>query len=128
MRKPKRAVVFLVDDDNDLRESVEQVLEGEGYLVLGARDGTEALARMRGISMPAVAVIDLMMPGMNGWELAKAMRADPALRNIPIIVISIKARAPVKGADRVLNKPVTAEELLAVVKEFLPRQTTHRSP
>jgi chemosensory pili system protein ChpA (sensor histidine kinase/response regulator) len=128
MRKPKSAVVFLVDDDNDLRESVEQVLEGEGYLVLGARDGTEALARMRGISMPAVAVIDLMMPGMNGWELAKAMRADPALRNIPIIVISIKARAPVKGADRVLNKPVTAEELLAVVKEFLPRQTTHRSP
>jgi chemosensory pili system protein ChpA (sensor histidine kinase/response regulator) len=128
MRKPKRAVVFLVDDDNDLRESVEQVLEGEGYLVLGARDGTEALARMRGISIPAVAVIDLMMPGMNGWELAKAMKADPALRNIPIIVISVKDRAPVEGVDRVLNKPVTAEELLALVKEFLPRQTTHMSP
>ncbi|MGQ0506810.1 MAG: response regulator [Myxococcaceae bacterium] len=121
MKEPKRAIVFLVDDDNDLRESVEQALEGEGYIVLGARDGLEALARMRRISMPAVAVIDLMMPGMDGWELAKAMRADPALRHIPIIVVSTKGRAPVNGADRVLNKPVTAEALFAVVKEFLPR-------
>jgi response regulator RpfG family c-di-GMP phosphodiesterase len=62
----KHATIFLVDDDDELREGLEALLEGEGYLVLGARSGAEALARMQGSYGSSIAVIDLHMPGMNG--------------------------------------------------------------
>jgi len=122
---PSSAIVFLVDDDDELRESISQLLEHESYVVLCARDGREALARMRSISGPAVAVIDLMMPGMDGWKLARTMKADPALSYIPIIVVSSKAGAYVPGADRVLEKPCSAPRLFAAVKELLAAEKHH---
>jgi CheY-like chemotaxis protein len=66
MKSSKHTLVFLVEDDDDLRESIEALLEAEGYVVLGARNGTEALARMRGSYGTSIAVIDLLMPGMDG--------------------------------------------------------------
>lgn len=113
-----RGVVFLAEDENELRESTRGFLEQEGFLVLDARSGGEALSRMRGISVPSVAVIDLVMPGMDGWELIETMRADANLSRIPIIVVSAQGRESVKGADRVLRKPVTPSELVRHVVEL----------
>lgn len=113
-----KGVVFVADDDDAVRDSAQDILEDEGYLVLGARNGTEALSRMRGISGPAVALIDLVMPGMDGWDLIDAMRADVDLKRIPIIVISGQGREPIKGTDRVMRKPYKATELVGAVREF----------
>jgi CheY-like chemotaxis protein len=116
----RRSVVYLVDDDDDLRALLDRALEREGYLVLEARDGKEALARMRGCSLPGVAVIDLVMPGMDGWALAEAMSSDPSLQRVPIVVITSRGRGPVKGAARVIAKPCTAEAIIGAIQDVLP--------
>lgn len=116
-----RGVVFLTEDDDSLRETTKELLEDEGYLVLTARDGEEALARMRGIAMPAVAIVDLIMPGMDGWNLIRRMRADRELAHIPIVVLSGADRKPVVGADKVLRKPYVPDVLLGYVKELCGR-------
>ncbi len=114
-----KGVVFLADDDADLRENLQDALEDAGYLVLPARSGTEALARMRGLSGAALAIVDLNMPGMDGWELISAMRADKELASIPVLVISSHGRDPVKGANGFLRKPLALKELLRAVQELL---------
>lgn len=114
-----KGVVFVADDEDALRDSTQDILEDAGYLVLSARNGTEALARMRGISGPAVAVIDLVMPGMDGWHLIEAMRADKNLAVIAVIVLTAHdGRDPVKGADRVIRKPYKPSELVGAVQDL----------
>jgi CheY-like chemotaxis protein len=121
MRRSKHTTVFLVDDDDELRESVGALLEGEGYLVLAARDGSEALARMHGTFGSSIAIVDLQMPGMGGRELCATMRTDPTLRHIPILVVSAEGSGAVEGADFVLAKPCGAERLCAVLDQMLAR-------
>lgn len=115
-----KGVIFLAEDDTDVRENFEDALEDAGYLVLPARSGLEALARMRGLSSRALAIIDLNMPDMNGSELIVAMRAEKELAAIPILAISADAREPVAGANRFLRKPFELKELLRSVQELLP--------
>lgn len=113
-----KGVVFVADDEDAVRYSAQDILEEEGYLVLSARSGTEALARMRGIFGPSVAIVDLVMPGMNGWDLIEVMRADQELQHIPIIVLSGQGPKPIQGADRVMRKPYKAPELVRAVQEL----------
>jgi CheY-like chemotaxis protein len=108
--------VFLIEDDDLLRESVSDALEHERFLVLPGRHGREALARMHGALPPRVAVIDLLMPGMNGYELIAAMKADPKLRSIPIIVVSGERRISVPDAQYVLTKPFELDKLVDAVR------------
>lgn len=108
--------VFLIEDDDLLRESVSEVLESEHFLVLPGRHGREALARMQGTLPPRVAVIDLVMPGMNGYELIAAMKADPKLKSIPIIVVSGERRISVPDAQYVLTKPFDVDKLVDAVR------------
>ena len=119
---PARAhqgIVFVVEDDDLSRESTTATLEHAGYLVLPARDGEEALSRMRGVNFPAVAVVDLRMPGMNGHDLIAAMHGDEELAHIPVVVLSGYARdALVPGAARIFHKPAEARELVEVVGEL----------
>lgn len=113
-------IIFLADDDHDLRESLQDALEDAGYVVLPARSGTEALARMRGISMASLAIVDLNMPDMDGWELISTMRADQHLSTIPILVISSHGRESVTGVERFFRKPLVLTDLLRTVQELLP--------
>lgn len=115
-----KGVVFLVDDEEDLRASTQDLLEDEGYFVLSARDGTEALARMKGITGSAVAIVDLVMPDMNGWELISALQADPILR-IPVIVLSGLRQKRLDGAARVFRKPYDPAQLVEAVRELCHR-------
>jgi CheY-like chemotaxis protein len=114
-----KGVVILADDEDDLRVSLGEILEDDGYLVLTARSGAEALARMRGIFGPAIAIIDLIMPGMDGWQLIEEMRADERLARLPIVVITGRGDEPVPaGADLLLRKPYAIDELLSAVREL----------
>lgn len=115
----RKAIVFLVDDDENMLEQLSELLESENYLVLTARDGREALARMKGFSGPAVALIDLLMPEMNGWQLIEAMKNDAALKKIPIIVCSGYREVPIYGADWFVRKPAPMEELTLRLREAL---------
>ena len=116
-----KGIVFVVDDDEDLLESVEDVLEDEGFVVLGARSGEEALARMRGVSGPCAAIVDLMMPEMSGWELVQAMKADPTLAQIPIITCSAHKVERIYPDHQHLRKPLHTQTLVAAVTSSLGR-------
>lgn len=114
-----KGVIFLAEDDTDVRENFEDALEDAGYLVLPARSGTEALARMRGMSSGAVAIVDMNMPDMNGAELISTMRAEKGLAQIPILAISAHAKEPIAGADLFMRKPFELKELLRAVHQLL---------
>ena len=113
-----RGVVFIADDDDSLREMVRELLESAGYLVLPARNGLEALARMRGIGGASVAIVDLLMPGMDGRGLIATMRADAQLATIPILVLTGAKDDTVTDVDRIIRKPYQPAHLLDVVAEL----------
>jgi len=108
--------VLVVDDDTDIREAVAEVLAGEGYQVLGAGDGAEALTKCRAFH-PSLVLLDLMMPGMNGWEFRAAQASDPELRQIPVGVLSALGRVVGLEAQGLIQKPFDLEELLDAVKQ-----------
>jgi CheY-like chemotaxis protein len=117
--------VLIVDDDTDLRRALTELLEEEGYAVEGAGDGREALAKMRSGLRPALILLDLMMPGMNGWDFRKAQLDDPELRTLPVVVVTASGES--SGALRthlgpveLIAKPIQPEFLLGVVGRLAP--------
>jgi CheY-like chemotaxis protein len=109
------ASVLVVDDEIDIRQAVAEVLADEGYEVFDAGDGAEALRKCRAFH-PSVVLLDLMMPGMNGWEFLDAQRHDPDVAKIPVVVLSALARSSSVDAQAFIQKPFDLDELLAVVK------------
>ena len=117
-------VVLVVDDDYDIREALTDVLVSEGYSVVTAADGGEALDHLRGGVRPAVMLLDLMMPRVSGVEVIDALRKDESLSRIPVVVCSAnRGYGPDDlGVHDVLRKPVSVEELLdAVARAIRPR-------
>ena len=110
--------VLVVDDDTDIREAVAEVLAGEGYQVLGAGDGEEALTKCRAFH-PSVVLLDLMMPGMNGWEFRAEQKRDPELADIPVVGLSaLEPRAGI-DAEGFIRKPFEVDELIALVRRHV---------
>jgi len=110
-------MVLLVDDDEDLRDSIADLLRQRGYFVETAEDGHAALATIAAHRMPCVVLLDLVMPGMDGWKFLAVAQADPRMSSIPIVIASAHAatHAPA-GAAGVLRKPFDLDELFAVVE------------
>lgn len=82
-------MILVVEDEVAIAEVIGSVLQDEGYKVATAPDGEAALDILRDASArPCLAFLDLMMPGMNGWELRKAMLADPELSSVPVVILS----------------------------------------
>jgi CheY-like chemotaxis protein len=108
--------VLIVEDDEDIRECLTNVLQDEGFETLTARNGQEALEILRreGTS-PVVILLDLMMPVMNGWEFRQRLDVDDSIAHAPIIVMS--ALAPDDGlhSDAWLQKPLAVEQLLSTI-------------
>ena len=112
-----RPLVLIADDDADILELVSLTLEGDGYEVARARNGEDALwiAANRD---PHLAVLDLMMPGIDGYEVTKRLRASQRNRRVPILILSAFAEesqaalALAAGADAYMNKPFSPRELL----------------
>jgi two-component system chemotaxis response regulator CheY len=120
-------LVLVVDDDPDILEALSEILEAEGYLVSRARNGQEALDRLEE-SRPALILLDLMMPVMDGWEFARRLRErHPPQDRPPIIVLSadrnVATKAPELGAVGFLAKPFELPDLLKLVQDI-----TGRSP
>ena len=102
------------------RETIALVLESAGYAVKSAANGAEALSVLRGGSdRPCLVLLDLMMPVMDGRQFRNAQRRDPAVANIPVVVLSgdgrIESKAAELGADAYLRKPIGVDDLLDVV-------------
>ncbi len=124
--------MLIADDDADSRTIVRALLEFQGRDVLEVSDGAEAVGAARALR-PDVIVLDLVMPGMDGWRAAAALRADPRTRNIPILALTAAAlpddreRALAAGCDRVLSKPISLGELAAVIDELFQSAMTTRA-
>jgi len=89
-----------------------------GYCVVTAEEGTDALRKIDDLGPPCVILLDLLMPGMNGWEFFDKVRERPELSSVPVIIhSSAAARAPA-GATRVLQKPLAFERLVSIVAEY----------
>jgi two-component system sensor histidine kinase/response regulator len=119
--------VLVIEDDADVRQTLADLLEINGYRPLVAADGAEGLAAARR-EAPAVIITDLAMPVMDGFQLLDALHADPALRTIPVIVITAKVdRAATRrgmelGADDFITKPFTEEEVLHSLRARLEKK------
>ena len=120
-------VILAADDDDDILQLVVFRLERSGYTVLQARDGEEALA-LAAEHRPDLAVLDVMMPKMDGFEVTRRLRSDPATSRMPIIMLTARVQdADVQegfdaGADDYLRKPFSPQELRARVQAILGRR------
>ena len=119
-----RRTLLLVDDEWVIAEALEGVLADAGYRVLTAPNGKQALARLME-ARPDVILLDFMMPVMNGAATLAALAGDPALREIPVVMMSSLPEARVKeranGYAAFLSKPFTAAEALKTIAEVLER-------
>jgi DNA-binding response OmpR family regulator len=120
-------VILAADDDEDILELVTFRLERSGYTVLQARDGEEAF-QLAKEKKPDLAVLDVMMPKMDGFELTRRLRAEEATSRIPIILLTARAQdADLQqgfdaGADDYIRKPFSPQELRARVQSILGRR------
>jgi DNA-binding response OmpR family regulator len=128
MRTPP--LILAADDVPDNLEILRLRLESQGYSVATAPDGGEALHLIRNLG-PDLALLDVMMPVLDGIEVVRAMRAEPSLRSIPVILVTAKTdiRDVVEGldagADDYLTKPFEHAALLARVRSMLRQKELH---
>jgi CheY-like chemotaxis protein len=117
------ARILVVDDDDDIRTLVCLVLEAEGYRAVPARDGLDALTLLGTDPLPALILLDFMMPRMDGEALVGAIRPQPRLCDIPVVVMSGHNQAVQKtqslGVAACLVKPVDVDLLLRTVQQCL---------
>ncbi|HET6866333.1 MAG TPA: response regulator [Solirubrobacteraceae bacterium] len=119
--------ILVADDEEDLRELVTYRLSRSGYQVIGAGDGQEAL-ELAAARTPDLMVLDVMMPKLDGYELTRRVRAEAALRSIPVILLTARSqesdidRGFEVGADDYLKKPFNPDELVARVRAVLGRR------
>lgn len=129
-RTVARGRVLIVEDDQDIRDSIADVLRDEGLAAETAAHGSAALALLRrqGEVPPNLILLDLMMPVMNGWEFREELLKDARLAAIPVVVLTGDARprerAEELDADDAVGKPISIEQLLEVVGRFTGSTTT----
>ena len=122
-----RPVVLVADDDDDIRDLVAFRLDRAGYEVLRAGDGQQALDLAREHN-PDLAVLDVMMPKLTGYDVTRELRADAATSRIPVILLTARvqeadvARGFEAGADDYVKKPFSPQELKARVQAVLGRR------
>lgn len=115
--------ILVVEDDADNRRIVNKVLSVEGYRVIEAIDGVEALSRAR-TELPDLVLMDLALPNMDGWEATRQLKADPQTCRIPVVALTAVAmrgdeeRARAAGCDDYLSKPARPAEIRAMVKKY----------
>jgi CheY-like chemotaxis protein len=120
--------ILVVDDDDDLRETVQMLLEEMGFSVTVAANGRVALERIHTGSHPNLILLDLMMPEMNGWQFLEHVRHDESLGSIPIVIMTAHRSRDPSGLppEDFLHKPFDAPKLLASVALHLARATPSR--
>jgi DNA-binding response OmpR family regulator len=117
--------IICIEDEPEMVELVQIVLSRRGFDVTGATGGAEGLQKMRA-NRPDLVLLDLMMPGMDGWEVYQQMKADEKLKNVPVIIVTAKAQSidrilaeQVAKVDYYITKPFGPRELVEVVERLL---------
>jgi len=119
------ATVLVVEDQKAQREMMVSLLEQDGWEVLAAGDGDEALAMIQGGQIPDVVVMDVVMPRMNGYQLVRQLRDYPQTSQVPVLMCSSKGETFDKhwglkqGADAYIVKPFEPQDLLGTVRHLL---------
>jgi CheY-like chemotaxis protein len=122
--------VLLVDDTDDIREAFAEILRANGFTVATAWSAEDALRQFREGLRPCIALLDLRMPGMDGWGLWQRMQeeTDPTIARVPVVIVSgdpeEHERARVAGVREFLPKPVDPEQLVAVVERYCERRAS----
>jgi CheY-like chemotaxis protein len=130
MDKP---TIMVVDDDADVREAVANLLERNGYVVLPASNGQEALDELHGrAERPSLILLDLMMPVMDGRAFYEEQQADPELRDIPVVAFTsfpgaLEGMNGIQSLER-LDKPMEAEQLLDSVHRWSEPSNSNSKP
>ena len=121
-------LILVVDDESRMVRFVRMNLELEGYRVVEASNGLEALEKVRD-ELPDLVVLDVMMPEMNGFDVAAVLKNDPLTAEIPIVILSIvqdRERGVRLGVDRYLTKPIDTDLLFREVGTLLDQKTSHK--
>jgi twitching motility two-component system response regulator PilG len=119
--------ILIVDDSSTIRKLISMTMERNGYDTMEAGDGSEALDRIRIDGVPDLVILDIVMPGMDGFALCKTLRNEQLTEKVPIIILSgkdgyfNKMRARMAGANLYLTKPFQPEALLQVVQQYCPQ-------
>lgn len=118
------STVLVVEDSRTQRYMVTTLLAASEFTVTTAKDGVEALEQMRQ-ACPDVVILDVIMPQLNGYEVCRRLRSNPATKNVPVIICSLKCTnadrywAFKQGADAYIGKPFQPSELIETIKHLL---------
>jgi two-component system, cell cycle response regulator DivK len=127
MTTSARPLLLLVEDFDDAREMYREYLTFSGFRVETASDGQEAIDKARALA-PDLILMDLSLPGIDGWEATRLLKADPATRHLPIVALSAHAmaadgeRALAAGCDGFIAKPCLPPDLVVQIAAFLKLQ------
>ncbi len=120
-RKLHEPSILIIDDDSGSREALAEMLADQGYGVATAEDGAGGLAYLRTGHRPDVILLDLMMPGIDGWDFRSEQKGDEALADIPVIAIS--AAGKLVDAEHSLRKPIKIDALLTLLRDVVGAAT-----
>jgi len=118
--------VMVIDDSKTIRRTAESLLKREGYDVVTATDGYEALAKIAD-HQPQIIFVDIMMPRLDGYQTCALIKNHQMFRSVPVIMLSSKdglfdkARGRIVGSEQYLTKPFTREELLSAIRTHVPK-------
>ncbi|MBT8148492.1 MAG: response regulator [Pseudomonadales bacterium] len=121
--------IMVVDDSKTIRRTAETLLEREGYNVVTAEDGFEALAKIADLK-PDIIFVDIMMPRLDGYQTCALIKNNADFRNTPVIMLSSKdglfdkAKGRIVGSDQYVTKPFSKGEILEAVQNYLPGGST----
>ena len=127
---PMSGTILIVDDEADIRSTVEFNLSREGFRVISAERGRDAVERAAESPRPDLIVLDLMLPDISGTEVCRQLRQSPTTRGIPILMLTAKTDAIDRvvgfevGADDYVTKPFSVRELVLRIKAILRRSST----
>jgi CheY-like chemotaxis protein len=114
--------ILIVEDDPDIRDTMAQILDEEGYRTFKACSGLDALQQLRDGLRPHLILLDLMMPVMDGWQFREEQEKNPAISAIPVVLISAAGQigrdVPRLTRGTYIRKPISFEVLLSTVEKF----------
>ncbi|GBD10743.1 DNA-binding response regulator MtrA [bacterium HR23] len=123
----RRHRILIAEDEKGLRDLLSAIFQGGQWEVFFAVDGVQALDMARKIH-PDLVILDIVMPGMFGWDVVQALRRDPATQHVKVLMLSAliqdshKRKAFQSGADAYMEKPFSPRQLLATVEELLSKR------
>jgi len=117
----KRATILIVEDDPDILQLLRDELQDEGFDIMEARDGAQALQLIATMEPPDLVLLDLLLPVMDGWQFLKALTDRGLIGQIPVIAVSAVAYRGAPGAVAAVPKPINIAGLMVIISEVRSR-------